>query len=165
MDEGEIAARIRAAIRSLILDQWELAALDVGERTVTSHLFRHLADQFHGTGFDVDHEYNRRCDLTKLLTFRRGDELGERRIFPDLIVHRRNRDGFNLVAMEAKKGPETDSDDREKMHALLSQREYKYQCGVLAVTRRLRLVTSTRCPGRSGHRVTSSEVGKVLSHM
>ena len=32
MDEGEIATRIRAAIRSLILDQWELAALDVGER-------------------------------------------------------------------------------------------------------------------------------------
>ena len=46
MDQAEIAARIREAIRSLILDQWELAALDVGERTVTSHLFRHLADQF-----------------------------------------------------------------------------------------------------------------------
>ena len=69
VDEGEIATRIRAAIRSLILDQWELAALDVGERTVTSHLFRHLADQFEGTGFDVDHEYNRRYDLTKSLTF------------------------------------------------------------------------------------------------
>ena len=53
---------------------------------MTSHLFRHLADQFEGTGFDVDHEYNRRYDLTKSLTFRRGDELGERRIFPDLIV-------------------------------------------------------------------------------
>ena len=63
-------------------------------------------------------------------------------------MHRRNRDGFNLVAMEAKKGPETDSDDREKVHALLSQREYKYQCGVPAVTRRLRLVTSTRQPAR-----------------
>ena len=131
MDEGEIATRIRAAIRSLILDQWELAALDVGERTVTSHLFRHLADQFEGTGFDVDHEYNRRYDLTKSLTFRTGDELGERPIFPDLIVHRRNRDGFNLVATKAKKGERTDSDDREKVYALLSQREYKYRCGVL----------------------------------
>ena len=98
---------------------------------MTSHLFRHLADQFEGTGFDVDHEYNRRYDLTKSLTFRRGDELGERRIFPDLIVHRRNRDDFNLVAIEAKKGERTDSDDCKKVQALLSQREYKYQCGVL----------------------------------
>ena len=46
-------------------------------------------------------------------------------------MHRRNRDGFNLVAMEAKKDERTDSDDREKVHALLSQREYKYRCGVL----------------------------------
>ena len=37
-------------------------------------------------------------------------------------MHRWNRDGFNLVAMEAKKGERTDSDDREKVYALLSQR-------------------------------------------
>lgn len=131
MDQYEVTGRTTEALRRLIVDQWELAALDLGERTITSHLFSHLVMAFQDTEYDVDHEYNRRFDLTKELTFVRGDELGEHRIFPDLIVHGRNRDSKNLVAIEIKKGPLYDSNDRRKVLALLTRYEYQYRFGVL----------------------------------
>lgn len=131
MTNEELSEHLRHALQSLILDQWELAVLDVGERTVTSHLFRYLADELEGMDFDVDHEYNRRYDLTKSLAFEHGDDLGERRIFPDLVVHRRYRADSNLVVIEAKKGFSTTDDDDDKISAMLARYEYLYAWGVL----------------------------------
>ncbi|MFV1989739.1 MAG: hypothetical protein ACC652_03230, partial [Acidimicrobiales bacterium] len=131
LGQAELGTRLRDAVCSMILNQWELAALDVGERTVTSHLFRHMAVRFDDSGFDVDHEYNRRRDRPKTVDRRGCDELGERRVFPDLIVHRRSRDDSNLVVIEAKKGACTDDNDEDKVQKLLSQHQYRYEWGVL----------------------------------
>lgn len=131
MESGEILRRLSGALGELVRSQWQLADLALGERTITSHLFRLVVDSFADTGYDVDHEYNRRGSLTKYLTYGTGDDEGEHRIYPDIVIHRRNRADANLVAIEVKKGFQTDENDYEKIRALLSDDHYLYDWGIL----------------------------------
>lgn len=130
VDVQELRGCLSASVELLILEQWELAWLDVCERNITSHLFRYLANVMEGSGLDVDHEYNRRSNMAKALPFKVGDDDGERRIYPDLVIHRRNQRS-NYMAIEAKKGARTDGLDDLKIGLLLSEAAFAYQCGVL----------------------------------
>lgn len=125
---------LRDAVRRMVLDDWDLAEVGVGERTITSHLFRRVAeDERIPTDFRVDHEYNRHGGATKRIRSRLpGEELdaeGERRIFPDIVVHRRGDDYENWLVVEAKRGTACDDHDRLKVDALIEQYGYRY--GVL----------------------------------
>lgn len=131
MDYEEVEPLLTDSIRQLIVHQWQLAELDVGERSVSSHLFRYIADVFVNTAYHVDHEYNRQGSLTKHLSYGTGDDEGVKRIYPDIIVHRRDRDDANLVAIEVKKGAKNNSDDYDKIRALVSDDAYLYRWGIL----------------------------------
>lgn len=125
---------LKTAISRLMLEEWELATLGVGERTVTSHLFAMLTSEPRfGGSLSFDHEYNRHEGATKTIKNRfYGDELdpdGDRRIYPDIVLHRRGNDDENLLVIEAKKGASCDDDDRAKIMALVE--DYDYQYGVL----------------------------------
>lgn len=130
VDESDLLDELRASVELLITSHWELAWLDLCERDITSQLFRFLADRIEPFGLDVDHEYNRRSSLVKSLPFNSGDDEGERRIYPDLIVHRRNR-RENYLAVEVKKGHRNSPEDAMKIHALLAKAAFEYRVGVL----------------------------------
>ena len=130
MDQPHLRDLVAGSLADLIEHEWTLAMTDVGERSTTSHLFRFMAARCATTDWDVDHEYNRNVDLSKAISFGRSDDTGEKRIYPDIILHRRGRDE-NLLVIEAKKGFATDEDDFDKVKALVASRDYHYELGLL----------------------------------
>lgn len=101
-----------------------------GERAVVAKLASYLAQLFRG--FDVDVEYNRHGLDPKVVDLPAGCRGGgRRRVYPDIIVHRRGNDRANLLVVEVKKetNPEPRTCDRAKIEAM--KREFGYKCGVL----------------------------------
>ena len=134
MDFPTLQMIVAEAVERLIVDQWELHFYDVGERTVTSQLFRYMSEHSQiPSELRVDHEYNRHEGATKTIRSRVADEdldpPGEKRIFPDVVVHRRGDDDENWLVIEAKRGFVCDDLDREKVAALIEQ--YRYRWGAL----------------------------------
>lgn len=134
MDLPTVKTVVRDALEVMILEQWELHEYDVGERAVTSQLFRYMSQ--HDAlphQLRVDHEYNRHEGATKTIRsqidLRDLDQPGERRVYPDVIVHRRGDDFENWLVLEAKRGNSCDDLDRMKVEALIEQ--YGYRWGVL----------------------------------
>lgn len=131
MDLSTLAIVVRDAVRRIILEQWDLHAYDVGERTVTSQLFRYMTEHNAVPGYlRVDHEYNRHEGATKtvrsLIWDDDLDEEGELRIHPDVIIHRRGDDAENWLVLEAKRGNSCDELDRMKVEALIDQYGYRW---------------------------------------
>jgi hypothetical protein len=90
--------------------------------------------------YDVDCEYNRKGSLPKKLHIQGAetsklDDDDATTVFPDIIVHHRG-EPLNLLVIEAKKRDGDNTRDRDKLHAFLSEGDYRYQFGVL-----LRFVT------------------------
>lgn len=134
MDLLALQATLRDAIKLVILEHWELSEYEVGERTITSQLFRYMSEHDAIPGhLRVDHEYNRHEGATKTIRSQMEnvdlDPQGERRIYPDLILHRRGDDLENWLVVEAKRGSSCDDLDRIKVVALIEQ--YGYRWGVL----------------------------------
>jgi len=135
VQRAQVEALTRRALRRLIVEQWALAGLDVGERTITSHLFRYMAtDRALPASLSVDHEYNRRGDqgLAKRIGWptENLDVDGERRVIPDIIIHRRGVDNENIAVVEAKRNGRNDEYDVRKVVALVAA-PYNYRYGVL----------------------------------
>lgn len=75
MDLPTLQAVLRDAVTGLILEHWELHDYDVGERTVTSQLFRYMSEHHKvPPHLRVDHEYNRHEVATKTIRSRIGDD-------------------------------------------------------------------------------------------
>ncbi len=130
MDQRDVEGRLSVAIEALFLNDSILLEYDVGERTVAAKLSAYLAGVF--PSHNVDVEYNRHGLDPKAVKL--PPECGNgaaRLIVPDLIVHRRGKDGANLLAIEIKKETNKESRDcdRAKLQAL--KRELRYTYGVL----------------------------------
>lgn len=130
MDGSQLRGLVTDSLSDLIEHEWTLAMTGIGERSITSQLFRFMAARFQGTEWDVDHEYNRNIDLSKAISFSHSDDTGDQRIYPDIIVHKRGSDE-NLLVIEAKKGTVTDDNDLDKVRALVTSRDYGYEWGLL----------------------------------
>src|SRR5687767_7316107 len=91
-----ILNKIVASFKSLVESDGEIFEANVGERALTSNLARHMRANF--PGWTVDAEWDRRKTEIKRLRYGRID----RRIIPDIIVHRRFKKR-NLIAIEVKK--------------------------------------------------------------
>lgn len=68
MDLSTLKTVVQEAVQRIVLEHWELHLYDVGERTVTSHLFRYMAE--HSAvppHIRVDYEYNRHEGATKAI--------------------------------------------------------------------------------------------------
>lgn len=130
MNERDLKKRVRTALAALFSLDGQLLEYAAGERAVVSKLACYLAPLFRG--YDVDVEYNRHGLDPKALPLApdcRGG--GRRRVFPDIIIHRRGNDGANLLVMEIKKetNREPRTCDRAKIEAM--KREFGYKWGVL----------------------------------
>ncbi|MGY1714221.1 hypothetical protein ACI78R_07175 [Geodermatophilus sp. SYSU D01106] len=115
MRRDSVQRRLRMAISNLILEDWRLLTVQagnsdqpVGEVSVACALGWHLR-RLMDRSWDIDCEYNRAGrDLEAVVKRRRpsnapDDERG-RRVYPDLIVHRRGEKGRdnNLLVLELK---------------------------------------------------------------
>lgn len=109
--------KILNALKKLKKHDSSLIEHNVNERSISSKLAFYLMEQF--ALYDVDHEYNRE---NRYNSKRNSD--GER-IFPDIIIHKRNTDN-NFIAIEVKKADSQDIEsDRKKLIRLSEEKGYR----------------------------------------
>ena len=89
----EILERVVWSLVELLQEEYLLIENDVHERTITCRLAHRLSKEF--PHHHVDVEYNR--------YFSQPKKLSGRRIFPDIVVHKRNEQNANILAIEIKK--------------------------------------------------------------
>src|SRR2546427_8109761 len=97
----EIKKRVEVGLGILSRNDFFLLEHRVNERSVSHKLAEYLQRQF--PDWNVDCEYNKKGLSTKELdTIRECDEQRTTdRVFPDIIIHRRNTDD-NLLVIEVK---------------------------------------------------------------
>ena len=103
---------------------------------LASHLQREFAD------WQVDCEYNRNHELPKTVRLPTRDapswdDTHARTVFPDIIVHRRDRDE-NLLVIEVKKStapPRLEEFDKEKLRAFRKELGYRFAVFISLATR------------------------------
>ncbi len=139
--DRDIANKIRVAIEQLFAQDAALFEVDANERSISHRLAVHLTRSF--PEWDVDCEYNRKGHAPKkLLRGRRVDaaDTDGGRVFPDIIVHRRNKPE-NLLVIEIKKSTSAVGDevDREKLRAFCAELGYEHALF-------LRFVSATDAP-------------------
>ncbi len=134
VDAGLVRTRLKAAVERLIERDSYLLRQRVHERSISHKLGCYLQEQF--PGWDVDCEYSRDRHLLKHLALppRRGasDEVEDRRVLPDVIVHRRGDNARNLLVVEVKTAWSRDTEDdwdRKKLRAYKDRQELGYRYG------------------------------------
>lgn len=138
-----VDAAVHGAIAMLCGGDRKLLELDVGERTITQHLAKHLQRSF--PGWDVDCEYNRLGDIhtvvaksipeTRPEKTHGEEDPGMRSVFPDVIVHGRGNAKRNVLVIEVKKRKQPSHDeDRAKLQLYKQSLGYQYACFVVFET-------------------------------
>jgi hypothetical protein len=134
MDRAEISAAVEKALDKLIAEQPALLDLDVTERALSHHLALYIS-QLVPAEYDVDVEYNRHGVDPKRLELPPRDaldrELRATTVFPDILVHKRNTDGHNLLVLEMKKPGEDRTYDELKLRAFRRELRYQYTAHVV----------------------------------
>lgn len=133
MNQHQVEEIINYAIQRLLANDAELLELDVSERAVVFHLGRYICERT-PADLDVDCEYNRHLkDVKQLLYLKRLLDIEENHeVFPDILIHRRNRDDQNIVVIEIKKyGQNRDADFRRLL--AFKNKPYSYRFAVQVV--------------------------------
>jgi len=128
----EIQKKVAISIGVLLRNDYFLLQSGASERSVSHKLAEYLQIQF--PDWNVDCEYNRKGPDPKRLDGIKecSEQKKTDRIFPDIIVHRRNTHD-NLLVIEMKIGSEDDPCDIKKLKLLTSRRgRYKYRIGLFA---------------------------------
>ena len=110
---------VRDCVALLAQDQPELLDLDVSERALSHQLAIYLRERFSQT-LAVDCEYNRhQAEPKRLMLPSRTAldyELSATTAFPDIIVHKRATDDFNILVLELKKPGQSSRHDEAMLH-------------------------------------------------
>jgi hypothetical protein len=128
MQRKTILKSVISALDTLFEEDRALFEVRIGERALAHRLASYLRERL--LDWNVDCEYDRRhMDIKRLPR----DGL-ERRIVPDIIVHRRQTDK-NLLAIEIKKlGNRADARDHWKLQGLTApDGQYRYKCALYMV--------------------------------
>jgi hypothetical protein len=107
-------------------DLFTLGDRGVNEQSMTFRLGIYLNSLFEG--YNVDCEYNKAGNRPKA-----SARAGKQSMKPDVIIHRRNSDEFNLFCLEAKKeySWEAEYADLEgKLISLTHPEDYRYKLGL-----------------------------------
>lgn len=123
----ETDCQVLRAIRHLLVNDDHLFQHDVHERSITHRLACYLQEEFRE--WHVDCEYNRDCESKDDIKRDSNDKKRGRKIYPDIIVHKRG-ETQNLLAIEAKKEKrktrrrDIGDADRDKLRKLLERYEH-----------------------------------------
>jgi hypothetical protein len=112
--------------------------INVSERCIAARLAMYLREYF--ADYDVDVEYNRHGEDKKKLyelvyhhdCLRDRDDEGQT-VLPDVIVHRRGVDDFNLLIIEMKKSENQRGIERDRRRIQAFRKELCYTFGALVV--------------------------------
>ena len=150
MELYQFRRRLEIAINTLRVNDNYLLEVDANERSITHKLAMYMEQTF-GKCYDVDCEYNRNIgDVKKIHMIQSKldeisnnkainedeifkEELIEKSVFPDIIVHKRGNLKKNLLIVEVKKstGPIGEDYDIEKLKFYTEHNNYlKYKYGV-----------------------------------
>lgn len=130
---SEVRNLIEQALTLLRLKDSYLLRIAGNERTITGKVACYLERLLHAStlhslcnNLTVDIEYNRHgADVKKYIT-----KKGESSAIPDIIIHERGTDDFNLAVLEFKKYGSTPRKDTEKLTALTKKDgDYRYRYG------------------------------------
>ena len=127
MDEQTIKQIMSAAVATLQEEEATILHFDVGERTICACLAAILKRAFDSHSVHV--EYNRHGIYPKEIELPDGaGQLTDKRIFPDIIVHRPGHDDANLLVVEVKKttNPASDDLDIAKLQQIRQQFGYDF---------------------------------------
>lgn len=152
MRHEEVRERLYIALNQLSKNALWLLHNNLNERTIAHKLAEYLQQIF--PEYHVDCEYNR--DVEQNSGLKKVNILKERyeaiknevvdgvsidvSVFPDIIIHRRGTNEFNLLVIELKKSKNTNKEAREfdieKLHSFTDQSErntLKYNFGVFLI--------------------------------
>ncbi len=125
-----VQLRVRRSLRRLLRADRGLLRRDAAERAIQHRLAVYLEQIFPGRDVDVD--YNRHGRDPKEIGIpeecrgraRRG------RVFPDVIVHQRGNDDYNLLVIEMKKSTNSQSRACDVAKIQAYRRDLRYCYGV-----------------------------------
>jgi DNA polymerase elongation subunit (family B) len=129
-----VRSKVERAVKRLLKKDAVLIDVDVNERSITHHLAVYLGQEF--TAWHVDVEYNRNLrDIKRLcecVTQPTVEDTDAVTVYPDIIVHKRDRTD-NLLVVEVKKAGRGGCElDIRKLKAFTDQSPggQRYRCGV-----------------------------------
>jgi len=123
MSTTELKNAVESAVQSFLDNDNDLLDLKVYEPAVSHRIAFYLERDFFNKGIHVDCEYDKRLDQEK-------PGPNETPMRPDIVVHTRNTQENNLIAIEVKK-KHVDERDIAKLQMLTRGNGlYKYQLGV-----------------------------------
>lgn len=117
MNKNEIEEKINRALSNLYEKDKIFLENRVNERTVSAKLACYLEKEF--PDYSVDVEYNRHGVEIKTIK-------GPKRILPDIVIHKRGSDDYNLLAIEIKIRNYNKERDEEKLKYLTKHYKYKF---------------------------------------
>ena len=126
--ESEIKEKVEIALGMLLKNDVFLLQHDINERSISHKLAEYLQQLF--PDYHVDCEYNRHGIGIKRLPRICQNEAHER-VYPDIVVHLRGIDDFNMLVIEIKPTITLDICDKTKLE-LFTKRTglYKYWYGL-----------------------------------
>lgn len=131
--KDEIERILRSCLKKLRKLDKQLLDINVNERTITHKLAEYLQQNF--PEFNVDCEYNRFEDLIKKLELPKDkinwNDTEAKSVFPDIIVHKRGTQEYNLLVIEIKKSSNINLSDFDQMKLhIFRQEPYNYTFGL-----------------------------------
>lgn len=114
------------ALDDFIRLHWYLVEVDSSERSITHRIACSLEKHPFFSDWHVDCEYSRNHNKPKRMMRWEADNVEERLVLPDIIVHRRGIKGPNLLVIEAKKRDGDQAKDREKIQSYISEFDYRF---------------------------------------
>jgi hypothetical protein len=140
-NEHELALKISRAFKSFFANEETLLEVNASERSITHKLAEYLQKEFQHKGLKVDCEYNRHGQSTKRITnldfgLLSTDDQEAKTVFPDIIVHKRKTDEYNVLVIEIKKSTSSDNYDNDvsKLEAFTKQSgDYRYKLGLFVL--------------------------------
>lgn len=122
--------KIREALAELKRKDAHLLEVDSSERSISHALAVRIWEKISLLGYNVDCEYNRDRDDVKRLKLSivqtNSDDFEAKTVFPDIIIHRRGTNDYNLLVIEMKKYGGNTKYDAEKIQAYIDELGYKF---------------------------------------
>lgn len=135
---NEIRSGIISALFELYKRDKQILSINANERSITHRFAIYIEKEF--PGWDVDCEYNRDGEDPKKAHLNPSDESNNKnngsRVYPDIIVHKRGREGRNLLVIEAKMDvPPVTATAREtdKQKIWAYNEKYDYETGLFII--------------------------------
>ncbi len=123
----DIKVELMKALAKLYHNDHSLIRRKCCERSIVFRLGHYLVNSMEEYNLDVDCEYNRNGDNPKSLT-------GKKHNSPDIVIHKRETNEYNLLIMEVKTPNDAHEDDfkndKEKLIGFTEPDVYSYEWGV-----------------------------------